>query len=153
MKKLLLLLVVSLILVSCYSITQVSSKTYNYTNAVDFSILKVEESKTILDKPKSYGKWQANYDDKFVLINVIFRNNSEIEQKLNFEDLLLYNYKTDTQYSAEWFLISGLLSKSSEIKIKGGSQIVKTLVYMFPENEKPRYLKFNKQIIEIIYKK
>jgi len=152
MKKLLPLLIVSLILVSCYSITQVSSKTYNYTNTVDFSIHKVEERKTISDTPTSNGKWQANPEDKFVLIHVNFVNNSVETQKLKFDDFLLYNYKTDTQYKAEWFLTSGLLIKSSEIEIKPKSDCIKTLVFMFPENEEPRYLKFNNQIIEIRYK-
>ncbi len=152
MKKLLLLLIVSLILVSCYSITQVSSKTYNYTTTIDFSINKVEERKSISDTPTSNGKWQANSEDKFVLIHVNFVNTSKETQKLNFDDFLLYNYKTDTQYKPGWFLASGLLIKSSEIEIKPKSNSIKTLVFMFPENEEPRYLKFNNQIIEIRYK-
>ncbi|NOR28076.1 MAG: hypothetical protein GQ540_06065 [Lutibacter sp.] len=152
MKKLLLLLIVSLILASCYSITQVSSKTYNYTNTIDFSINKVEERKSISDTPTSNGKWQANSKDKFVLIDMNFVNNSEKAQILNFDDFLLYNYKTDTQYKAEWFLTSGLLIKSSEIEIKPKSNRIKILVFMFPEKEEPSYLKFNNQIIEIRYK-
>jgi len=152
MKKTIPILILLLILVSCYSITQVSSKTYNYTTTIDFSITKIVERKTISDEPGTNGAWYANSDDKFVLVYIALINKSKKTIKLNFDDLLLYNYKTDTQYKAEWFLSSGLLIKSSEIKIKPKNNSIKTLIFMFPEKEEPRYLKFNNQIIEIRYK-
>jgi uncharacterized protein YcfL len=151
MKKTILLFILSLLLVSCYSSSKVTSKQYNYTKNIDFSITKIVERKTISDEPNTNGDWHANSDDIFVLVYVTLVNNNEKTQKINFEEFLLYNYKTDTQYRAEWFLSSGLLIKSSEIKIKPKAKIIKTLVFMFPENEEPRYLKFENQIIEIRY--
>ena len=100
MKKTILLFIISLLLVSCYSSSKVISKQYNYTKNINFSIIKIEESKIILDEPGNRS-WHANSDDKFVLVHLTLINKSENTEELNFEDLLLYSYKTDTFYKTE----------------------------------------------------
>jgi len=92
--------------VSCYSITKVTHKKYNYTKNINFFINKVEEIKTISDTFNPNGKWQAKPTDKFVLIDITVINKSNEIKEFDLNDLLLYNYKTDTQYKAEWLLLA-----------------------------------------------
>ena len=75
--------------VSCYSITKVTHKKYNYTKNINFFINKVEEIKTISGTFNSNDKWQTKPTDKFVLIDITVINKSNKIKKF---DLKAYYY-------------------------------------------------------------
>tara|TARA_R110001583_G_scaffold103863_3_gene251150 strand:+ start:37525 stop:38037 length:513 start_codon:yes stop_codon:yes gene_type:complete len=151
MKKTVYLLLLSILLISCYSITKVTSKKHNFTKDIDFSINKVEERVTISDSPRSKGVYQSNAEDKFVLINLNIINTSNQQQEFNFNNFYLFNPATNIQYRADWMLSSSLLEKNSGINyfIQKKSNLNRTLVFVFPKKEKASFLKIENQIIEI----
>lgn len=151
MKKTTSLLLLSIVLISCYSISKVTSQKHSFTKNIDFSINKVEERVTISDSPRSKGVYQSNAEDKFVLINLNIINSSNLQQEFNFNNFYLFNPATNIQYRANWILSSSLLEKNRDINyfIQEKSNLNRTLVFMFPKNEEALFLKIDNQIIEI----
>jgi len=151
MKKIFSFLILLIVLISCYSAIKVTSKEYNYSKNIDFIITKIEEKQSISDSPRTNATYQSNINDKFVLINMTFINSSKKPQEFNFKNFYLFDQKTNTQYRAGWTLTSSVLIKNRDINhlIKAKRNINRTLVFMFPKNEKARYLKVNNQLIEI----
>lgn len=148
-KKLSFLLLI--VFTSCYSIKEVSPKEYNYNQHIDFIINKIEEKQSISDSPRSNGTYQSNINDKFVLIHMTIINSSEKRQEFNFNNVYLFDPKTNTKYRADWTISSSIMKKNRDIShfIKEKRSINRTLVFMFPNNEKAQYLKINNQLIDI----
>jgi hypothetical protein len=151
MKNPFILIILSLFLNSCYTTNKVFSKEYNYNQHIDFIINKVEEKYTISDDPRTDAIYQSNPNDKFVLINLTILNSSQKLQKLNFNNFYLFDTNSNTQHKADWMMSSSLINKNKNVnhKIKEKGRLNKTLVFMFPKKEKPRYLKVNGKLIEI----
>ncbi len=139
------------LLTSCYTITKISSPIYYYSNDILFEISKIEEKLIISDEPRSNGSYKSDEADKFVIIQFAFFNKSKSNQEFNLNNLFLFNPSNNTQYRADWIISSGLLVKirDKNFEIKENKMLKKTIVFIFPKKEIPKFLKLNDEIIEI----
>ncbi|PHS51274.1 MAG: hypothetical protein COB01_10800 [Lutibacter sp.] len=154
MRKIIPILILLVLLTSCYTIKKSTFKEYSFNQNIDFVINKIEEKNSISDYPRTNARYKSNFNDKFVLINLTLQNSSHKTQKFNFNNFYLLDAKTNTKYRADSAITLGFLMKNKNVnhQIKKYKNLNKTLVFMFPKKEKPRYLKINNRIIEIISK-
>lgn len=143
---------ISLIFFSCYSARDVKIKKFKFNSNVEYHVSKLVEKNSIESPYNKRGRWQAEPNDKFVLIDFVFNNTSIEKELINLENIYLFNPETNMQFKANWYLASGAIKKmeSSIFEIKGTYSIKKTLVFLFPRNEEVIYLKVNNsfQVLE-----
>lgn len=151
MKKFLLLLL-GILVSSCYTTYKIIPKTHNYTESISFTIDKIEEGKSIATGNGSYNVSRGN---KFVFVYITFVNNLDQKQELNFDNFNLLNPRTKTKHKAEWAMVVGPINMFGNIDsyISKGDEKKRKLVYIFPEDDKAYMLMVNDKIIELEYAK
>ncbi len=150
--KVFIIVVFSIFLSSCYSVYQVKSNLYNYSDSITFSINKVEEGQVI---STGSGSYHASRGYKFVFIYMTFENLIEEKQELNFDNIELLNPKDKTKYKVEWSMVTGPINIWGKVDsyIRKGDKKTRKLVFTFPKEEKAKYLKVNSNLVEIDYSK
>lgn len=150
MKLLLVSTLLCVLLTSCHTAYQVVSRQYDYTETIDFTIDKIEESTSI---STGNGSWNASRGNKFVFVFLTFNNNVKEKQQLNFDDFLLLNPRTKTKHKAEWAMIVGPFNVWGKIDsyIRKGDEKQRKLVFLYPEEDKAEILLVKDRIIEIEY--
>jgi len=152
MKKILLLFLIGILATSCYTVYQVVSKTYDYTESINFTIDKVEEGKSI---STGSGFWNASRGNKFVFVFLTLKNKLDEKQELNFDNFILLNPRTKTKHKAEWSMVVGPMNMWGKIDsyIRKGDEKKRKLVFIYPKEDKAKMLMVNDEIIEIEYTK
>jgi hypothetical protein len=150
MKRILILSLIGVLVSSCYTTYQVIPKTQNYTESISFTIDKIVEGKSVAT---GNGSWHPSRGHKFVFVFLTLKNSLEEKQELNFDNFLLLNPRTQTQYKAEWAMLTGPINMWGKIdsKIAKGDEKKRKLVFIFPEEDKAEMLMVNNKIIDIEY--
>ncbi|GEM_PF-1962304 len=148
--KLLILILVTTLFTSCYSVYKVIPHTYDYTESINFTIDKIEEGKTVAT---GNGSWNASRGSKFVFVFLTLKNNLNEKQKLDFDDFVLLNPRTKTKHKAEWSMVVGPINMWGKIDsyILKGDEKKRKLVFIYPEEDTAQLLMVNDKIIEIDY--
>ena len=152
MKKILLLLFVTIIATSCNTVYKVIPKTHDYSDSITFTIDKVEEGNSI---STGNGFYNASRGNKFVFVFLTLNNKLDEKQKLDFDNFVLLNPRTRTKHKAEWSMVVGPINMWGRIDsyIRKGDEKKRKLVFIFPEEDKAKMLMVNDEIIEIEYTK
>jgi len=152
MKKISLILLIGILATSCYSAYQVVSKTYDYTESINFTIDKIEEGNSV---STGNGWWNASRGNKFVFVFLTLKNKLDEKQELDFDNFILLNPRTKTKHKAEWSMVVGPINMWGKIDsyIRKEDEKKRKLVFIYPEEDKATMLMVNDKIIEIEYTK
>jgi hypothetical protein len=150
MKKILLLSLIAILATSCYTVYKVVPKTHNYTDSISFKIDKIEEGKSVAT---GNGSYNASRGNKFVFVFLTLKNDLNKKQDLNFDNFILLNSRTKTKHKAEWVMVTGPINMWGRIDsyIRKGDEKKRKLVFIFPDQDKPKLLMVNDKMIEIEY--
>lgn len=150
MKKILLLSLIAILATSCYTVYKVVPKTHNYTDSISFKIDKIEEGKSVAT---GNGSYNASRGNKFVFVFLTLKNDLNKKQDLNFDNFILLNSRTKTKQKAEWVMVTGPINMWGRIDsyIRKGDEKKRKLVFIFPDQDKPKLLMVNDKMIEIEY--
>ena len=158
MKKTIILLLVGILITSCKILStsdktfQVVSKNQNYNENISFEIDKIVEGKSIAI---GGGSIQPNRGNKLVFVFLTLKNNTNKKQELSFENFNLLNKKTKTKHKVEWAMKTGLINLTGKIDtyLKKNEKMKRKLVFIFPEQDRGKFLMVNNRMIEIEYSK
>ncbi|NQX82402.1 MAG: DUF4352 domain-containing protein [Flavobacteriaceae bacterium] len=144
------LLILILVLNSCRTIYQVVEKDYGYNKSIEFTIDKIEDTKAIAT---GGGAYHPSSGSKFVIVYLTIKNNLNQKQDLNFDDFTLLEMENKIKHKVEWVMVPGIVniwSKKNSYISKNGTKKRK-IIFIFPENNKAKFMMVNGNIIEIKY--
>jgi hypothetical protein len=151
MRSTLIIFTIALSISSCRPTYFVLSPTYDYTESISFVIDKVQEGRQI---STGNGYYVASRGNKFVHVFVTFTNKLDKRQDLDFENVYLLNPKNKAKHKVEFAMLTGPINLWGKIDSSINKEDVKKrdLVFIFPKEEKAKYLIVNGKVIEINYK-
>ena len=151
MKNYLLLPLLAFLSISCYSTYPTLQTVKTFNDEIEFKINQVQEGDQI---STGNGYIRASRGSKFVFVFMTFTNKTSTKQDLNFDNILLLDVDNKTEYKPEFNMATGPITLMGKIdsSISANGTKSRKIVFLFPENKKPKYLAVNEQLIEIEYK-
>ena len=143
-------LLLILILNSCRTIYQVVDKDYDYNNSIEFTIDKIEEAKALAT---GGGAYYPSSGSKFVMVYLTITNNLNQKQDLNFDNYALLEMENKIKHKVEWVMVPGFVNiwgKKDSYILRNGTKKRK-IIFIFPENDKAKFMMVNGKLIEIEY--
>lgn len=123
------------------------SQNQKYSDNVTYSIDKIKELSSIAVGNQSWV--YPSRGNKFVVINMTFKNVSNLDENVDLDDFVLLNFRTKTKHKLEFANTTGIVNFPAKIrfKIKKGKKNRRRMVFIYPENDTPKSLMlFNKEI-------
>ncbi len=143
MKKINLLIFIILISSSIFS------QNRKYSDNITFKIDKIKEVNSLAVGHQSWI--YPSRGNKFVVINISFKNVGNLTENINLDNFLLLNFRNKTKHKLELVRTTGIVNFPAKINlgINKGKRKKRRLVYIYPKIDSPKSLMLFEKEIEL----
>tara|TARA_Y100000782_G_scaffold58151_1_gene64125 strand:- start:1466 stop:1921 length:456 start_codon:yes stop_codon:yes gene_type:complete len=136
---------------SCVKVYKVEPLLNNYNENLEFKIKNISIRKTY---QTGGGIITANKGYRFVEMDLDIFNRTNVDRKINYRDFYLLDFETKNKFPLQWNQPRGpiLWMGKKEKEIKSDKIKKRRLVFIFPQDRKPKFLIVGDELVEIPYK-